>query len=88
MSIGDAMRRFFATVFVPRETQATCREADRQFSPDAERMKFTTADERKLISVAAHAQANATMHNERASAEMRKSSDALAELARGFQGRF
>jgi hypothetical protein len=91
MSFASYLRRTVAAalsaVFVPTETLARVREAERQFSPDAEKMKFTTAEERHLISVAAHAQANATMHHEQASIEMRKTSDALAELARGFQGR-
>lgn len=54
---------------------------------DAERMKAEAAESRKEVSKHAHALDHAHMQLEGASREMKRSVDALAQLARSFQGR-
>lgn len=49
-------------------------------SPDREQMKFTNESDRERISIASHAQANATLLNHATSREMRQSAGALKEL--------
>ena len=53
-------------------------------SPDREQMKFASEPEKKKVSIASHAQSNAAMKNSASSQEMRRSSDAIADLARGW----
>lgn len=55
-------------------------------SPDSEKMKFDSEPDKKQISIASHAQANAVMQNAACSQEMRKSADALEELVRSMGG--
>lgn len=54
-------------------------------SSDREKMAFSSEPDREMISAASHAQASAAMLDQATSQEMRKSADALASLARGFQ---
>lgn len=63
------------------------RRRNDRVSPDAEAMKYQVQKYSREISQVSHANTNAVMHMQGSSAEMRKSADALAQLARGFQGR-
>lgn len=59
--------------------------AIKRHSPDSEQMKYEVISDNKKASVESHALRNAVAHLQGSSAGMRKSADAVAELARQFQ---